>query len=1328
MLPKVASQLFHHTSRAVAVVQNQTGYTLRNVLQSSGTSTSGLGPWNGAGSSSSGWGGSGPGAGGAKFSGSSRYHTGYTGPGRAVTQADPSSADVGQADCTDDGNENNPSKFVTPGARGTRLRSLSLSKQQASTQLPAFGVLKVVQTHVRSRHAFAKPPPKEAADIPILVEPVVQSTGKGEELAHPSQDTTVSSPRLDAFYEALAIAARNGSARVVHEELQKLRATEDNLPVSVYNNALESMEQTRKVGEPLTHLLEAYNEMLTSSIIPNFRTYSILITALTERDHEIQRTITKMETRMRRRAAAGASDCPSQLADQQRISRLLSENNFGSALTLFQAASLIPRTKPTLRLYCSLLRSCAYHGNVDAAIHVYSQLERREDIRPSAEVYSHLINSYAKSGDVQGAEEVFDEFRKGEFDDYESDKHNRPLSARQAQIVVWNNMISAYFTCGSPDSGIGLLEQMMDSTSGLDFGRKDVPLPASSTFSRVIAGFCQSGDVNSALVWFDRLLQQPEVPEDSLLPMLATPQPDVIAWNAILEAVASAGMISELNRLFSVALQSSVCDSDNYRFLVLGSNLHWLSTRPATDSEDTLRILDFLTDTVLPANPFELKVLDPSSLQTVCQDLLRAYVSVEALEKSVLLAERITTHSLGPYAHVGQAILRTLLQLYDEVPTEKWSLQHILRFASLCQLRSVSLTNGFGAQILHLYSEAREGSHPISLSPHEWDMILNAYIAHQSVTHLELEVLLSDLVRQGVDPTELRVSLLTHLVEMMVARRSFEEAKSFLQQLGPGFDKALAFSSRNLHSPRLSSLPSPSTSPSLSTSTPPSSISEHVVLDPAHSRFVDEYFSTNTDLTPLVGYKRFEEGLRRGVYPNPEVLARLIGSLGRRGEKQKVHELYEASQQALHALERNKQRQSIGWFQVEDQMVIALAHCGDTDGAHVHRGRILSQGGTPSPDAYGALIRQVKDTTDDTANATTLYQEALLRGVIPNIYLYNTMISKLAKARKADHALELFHDMKARGIRPSSVTYGAVIAACCRVGDAQSAELLFQEMSSQSNFKPRVPPYNTMIQLYAHTKPDRERALFYYDALQAANVQPTAHTYKLLIDAYGTIEPVDTSAMEDIFQQLVQDPNVAVQGTHWAALINAWGCVRKDLDKAISIFDSIAAHPANARNVSLPDAVCFEALMNVLVTLRRGDLIPVYRERLSALGIHMTAYIANLFIKGYAAVGDLEQAREVFEHLEDPPQGVAAPNNHAVHDPDGIQYPSVPSTAPVYREPSTWEAMVRAELGHGHRDRAVSLLERVQERGFPAAVYNRISGIMLDDAVAPWAAAAPNSA
>jgi len=164
------------------------------------------------------------------------------------------------------------------------------------------------------------------------------------------------------------------------------------------------------------------------------------------------------------------------------------------------------------------------------------------------------------------------------------------------------------------------------------------------------------------------------------------------------------------------------------------------------------------------------------------------------------------------------------------------------------------------------------------------------------------------------------------------------------------------------------------------------------------------------------------------------------------------------------------------------------------------------------------------------------------------------------------------------------------------------------------------------------------------------------------MDAYGSIEPIQLDQMEAVFEELQKDKRVQVAGTHIASLINAYGCVARDFDKAISVFDSIGQTPG----APPPDAVVFEAVINVLVAHKRTDLLPVYVSKMVEAGVHMTAYIANFLIKGYANVGDMGQAREIFESLSNPPSGVAAPNNHAPHTPEEGQ--SVPVMEPVYRE------------------------------------------------------------
>ena len=153
---------------------------------------------------------------------------------------------------------------------------------------------------------------------------------------------------------------------------------------------------------------------------------------------------------------------------------------------------------------------------------------------------------------------------------------------------------------------------------------------------------------------------------------------------------------------------------------------------------------------------------------------------------------------------------------------------------------------------------------------------------------------------------------------------------------------------------------------------------------------------------------------------------------------------------------------------------------------------------------------------------------------------------------------------------------------------------------------------------------------------------------QLLMDTYGCLEPVDLPAMERVFQELQENPNVKLTSGHFVSLINAYGCVAKDFDKAIAVFQSIPTY----RDAPSLDAIIFEAVINVLVAHRRIDLLPVYVSKMNEAGVHMTAYIANFLIKGYANMGDLDQARSIFESLRDPPSGMAARNNHAPHHPE----------------------------------------------------------------------------
>ncbi|KAI0759739.1 hypothetical protein BD413DRAFT_617596 [Trametes elegans] len=1192
MIPKVANHFLQHTSRAVLAVQNQTGHTLRNVLQlqsSSGSSTA-----------VTGW--------GSSVSGGSAH----SGPG--------------------------PSKFHTSSRLHTTQSGSPLSASQVRDRVEKLNVFRAPSSQQRSQNVLAD----SSSDASQLV--------------------------------------RSG-----------------------------------------------------------YGTYATLINTLTDRDFENYEAVRRAEARLRRRRRAAVGENAEE--EQKTIDSLRGDSHFASAFALFQTAAVNPNSKFPLHIYNKLLRSCAIHSNADAALAVYAHLENRSDIDPDAQTFISLIATYASSQNVHGAESMFQKFKDASrldrvqwsFDAVPSEAASQSLQYRQraSQMAVWNEMLTAYFRCGQPTDALGLLEQMMDARTDEPFRATDVPLPSPATFSRTITGFCQLGDVSTALVWFERMLQQDAATTDLYAPTQVPHRPDQAAWTAMFDALADEGMVAELNRLFvqwlDVAPKDGSAVLSDHRDSVLAANLRLMDTRADLDHAKALELLDFLSAHVLPwdvnGTHFTFK---RETSRVLCERLVMQYWNRGLGDQALDLAERIASRQLQVLQY-GQAretfdssktqwriegTRRFVTDLVTGILTSQapsMSLTHLLRLSAILADVGALHSTAFSEACLNAYALQRN-SPALSLKPREWEALLEVVLTADADAAASLNTLVDDLLQHEVDITQFS----EHAKGQLVRSLSSSDLNSvrLLAQLGEPFASRYAELQRAQQSPTLSSAPSFETPSSwaetpLSAATPVPQYAASGRIDSAHSHLVGEFFPGGNRTAVLTAYQRFKDGAEKSIFPRAIVIARLISALGRLGETEKIHELYHTAQTVLGSLENPKQWQTSGWFLVEDHMIIGLAHAGEVDAAHVHRQRIIQQGGVPSADAYGALILNVKDTTDDTSNAMALYQESQTYGVVPNIFMYNTVISKLAKARKADYALHLFQDMKARNVQPTSVTYGAVIAACCRVGDAASAELLFQEMTSEPTFKPRVPPYNTMMQLYTHTKPDRERVLHYYNALRQANVQPTAHTYKLLIDAYGCIEPIDLPAMQKVFEDLVADRNVSVQGTHWAALINAWGCVHKDLDQALATFEAIATHPTTtgARGgAALPDAVVYEALINTLVTLRRMDLVPAYLERLRASGVHMTAYIANLLIKGYAAVGELERSREIFEGLQDPQGGVAAPHNHAPHQNKPQPAVNVPANAPVYPVNLGGDAAPSARL--------------------PPAVYQRISGIMLDESVSPWAAAA----
>ena len=1110
----------------------------------------------------------------------------------------------------------------------------------------------------------------------------------------------------------------HGACVYVNQLLSNGKLPQD---ATVYEAAIQAVAVTYESKTDVSLLTKLLDEMVQHDISPSAQAYHTLILAHLGRDFEVATAIARHQQNIAARSANNKSVPSHRDQDVKAISTLRSERNLRSAIRVFQAACKT-RVEISPEIYVDLLAACVRHLDEYAALRVFAHLEKNHSSHVPSRAYFNMMRLYLGTNNLAAAEETFSEFKKAAIlgnVSYASVSNGPDESP--ALLKPWNLMITIYSLAGRQAEALTVLETMLDSSD------PSIPRPSLLTFHIIMTGFCRDNDVETALKWFRRLLLETTVAENLYTPLSAPPRPDAKLWNIIIGALTEKNMIDETNSLYSQWLSTNTGDSPlvvttAYK-LVTEANIAHLEALQWSQSiapSEVQKKVDHVMDKIVGDPRDWILTMDKTASHTMHR-IIKLYGRDGRFDEA---AKFLQTYVCAHQAVVGtpqtgteltQSQSRLLYALRNRVSdVTEWILRRQTPPPLAAAEQFVSITNGLDKGLsaeaadtyLSIYEVSKKSGQIVHLTISNAETLIAAGVRviyanneptdGQPESHplVRFETLLTNIAGHIQDLSKLSPTAIDEVLRGLQIWYPADSLQAVLGKLGepwsalwsqPSVQEQVSHIAPTPTREAASGTPVEEISPP-STPSSGTAVATYRISTPL-SQKIDEHLNNFKTASPVMAYEKFIAGYTDGFYPITPTFGRLINALGRAGEIEKVNFVYESAQ---HAITMFKTAPGVDpkspWYQIEDHMIIALAHAGDVDGAHNHRLRILEYGGTPSADAYGALISCVKDTTDDSANAYALYRESQIRGVVPNVYLYNTMISKLAKARKADLAMELFSKMKANGFWPSSVSYGAVIGACSRVGDVESAEALFDEMSSQPNFKPRVPPFNTMMQLYTYTKRNREKVLHYYDSMISKGVRPTAHTYKvcqppiwvsldvltldpqLLMDVYGTIEPVNIRAMEQTFAALCADKSVQVQGTHWGSLINAYGCVQKDLDRAIEAFDTIASHPSTQKGRPMPEAVSYEALINVFVTLRRTDLIPIYMDRFQSSGVHMTAYIANLLIKGYAVAGELEKARDVFASLTDPPTGVAAPNNHAPHELD-VTTPVHPY-APVYREVS----------------------------------------------------------
>ncbi|KAI9815376.1 MAG: hypothetical protein M1832_005515 [Thelocarpon impressellum] len=993
--------------------------------------------------------------------------------------------------------------------------------------------------------------------------------------------------------------------------------------------------------------LGVYADMLRRRVSPDTATYSTLIEVLAARALEVSKMKSSLEGRRLRYGGMEEAGKFMFLSNEADFDILAEDDSLSVAVKLFDAATAVRTGRVfSTETYRSLTTACAEQGRVADMIRVYAHMEAREVI-PSAAIFPPMITAFAASGDLSSAVECYNEYKtlaiavnNGEtsFDDRMDEE-------------IYAAVVKAYLVCDKPAGAAKFFGKIQESYQSIPNG-KESSLAALNNV--VVPKAFVQGRVRQGL--FAEALQSVELAE--LLPSVRD------------RALAEVCIASADRDGLKVAARAfgQITATSPSRVAAAASMLALYVRRG--DVEAAAACWEVLSASDTEASP---SLIEPTAMYTVA--LIGSGMSDEGLAQARQMFDRIRA------AAVNSASRNDISEQVDE------GIEFIGRFIA-----------GKGAIL------STSGTMELM-----WTMIENGGLVTPVVDQLLAGVGPEGIAQLSFDDLILMIQVQAGVVGSKQAGPDSASNARFGEMLRAVFASGLPIDERTqqvveraigkLGRPDLAQQWQNYLQPVVEQPYTPVQLVSQMPAPPiaarsSHEDSFDPYAASTdykgsmviVDVLEKNGGKsqgsRLDEALARfrnmrrlGRHPRYITYAKLISAAAREERGDLVHDILGMARTDVPLLPQYR-LVSYGWASILDAMVGACLTLGKRNLAAQYHQELLDMGSAPTANTFGLYITTLKETAktfDEATEAVKIFRRAKSEGVEPSSFLYNALIGKLGKARRIDDCLFYFAEMRGLGIRPTSVTYGTIVNALCRVSDEKFAEELFDEMEAMPNYKPRPAPYNSLIQFFLTTKRDRKKVLAYAERMKARNIQPTMHTYKLLIDAHATLEPVDMSAAEGLLEAM-RKTGQKPEAVHYASLIHARGCVLHDMEGARKVFDDVLAD----RTVR-PQACVYQAIFEAMVANHRVIETEEVLQGMQARRVEMTPYIANTLIHGWAQAEDVARSKAVYEGL-----------------------------GRSKREPSTYEAMARAFLAAEDREGAMSVVQEMLGRGYPAAVSGKI--------------------
>ncbi|PWY86809.1 hypothetical protein BO70DRAFT_351384 [Aspergillus heteromorphus CBS 117.55] len=1116
------------------------------------------------------------------------------------------------------------------------------------------------------------------ADVSAKVEEAVareiqiqEEQAQAEEASEAKEDTeTEAFPELPPDVAAVADAATEQS-RLASEHITELAASQkyteiprafaallrDGLTptVGAYNALLESAIQLHgDTAQAIQKALDVYSDMLRRRVIPDQQTYQTLVQLFVVRAHD---TIKSKELLEQERVRYGGMEEPGKFmlhSSELERAMLAEDHSLGIALKLFGTATA-RHTELVFSLdtYRYLITACATEGKVEEMIRVYAHMESHK-VTPHAAIFPAMIDAFASTGDLQSAVECYNEYKSLAV----SDDNGTFCIVQRLDGAVYAALVRAYLACGKEEQALRFLERISASFEEVTENReaRQTALESVIVQEGLVRHALASGEHERALEQAKTRLHDGAL--DHAMSQICIAAADKGNPQAASEAYDALPTDATVRQGPAVSLLALHVRQGN----VSAARSLWLSLSTAGQATP---------DMVQPTAMYAVALLKSGQIEEALVQARNMFARIRNASTSASAASSTHTTTLNPIREqineslhlLGRVLIQTAAVLSPQAAMSLlWSMvdngglispvaEHVVASlgpVGISQLnaRDLMLALQVQAGMLVNHTAMFDVAHPIRFA-HMLDIAL--------ATGLPMDAVTTGLVDQAVG------KLFNSRPDMV---------KRWHDHLALTSSPPSSFMSGR-HSP----------GSDMSTLTP---VSSEESFDPyayatdfrGSSMIAEELESTGGKPEAHLNdaLARVRNMRRNARHPRYITYAKMINAATKCNRIDLVYEILSMARRDVPLLPQYS-AVKYGWVSILDAMVASCLTLGDRSQASKFHQELLELGSAPSANTFGLYITTLKESTktfDEATEALKIFHRAVAEGVEPTSFLYNALIGKLGKARRIDDCLLYFAEMRANGVRPTSVTYGTVVNALCRVSDERFAEEMFEEMESMPNYKPRPAPYNSMIQYFLNTKRDRSKVLAYYERMLTRKIQPTMHTYKLLIDAHASLEPVDMPAAEKVLET-IKAAGQRPEAVHYASLIHAKGCVMHDMKAAHTVFKSVVASKVRMQ------PCLYQALLEAMVANHQVSQTEEIARDMARRGVEMTAYIANTLIHGWATEGNVVQAKSIYDSV-------------------GIEK----------REPSTYEAMTRAFLAVDDREGASRTVQEMLSRGYPSAVASKI--------------------